>query len=109
MPKNLNLAQIFVLYPLYISVITELLFILVRQEIFLTTSPFTKSPDLGRIILYSERILTTKQVFSSFALANIAVDGSREESFKIYLIKIVNYFKSRKRSKILLSVANLNF
>ena len=59
MPKNLNLAQMFLFYVLYISVATKLLFVLVRQEIFLTASPFTKSPDLGRIILYSERILTS--------------------------------------------------
>ena len=59
MPKNLNLAQIFVLYLLYILVVIESLFVLVRQEIFLTASPFTKSPDLWRIILYSERILTS--------------------------------------------------
>ena len=72
MPKNLNLAIIYLLYKLYISVGTESLFVLVRQEIFLTASPFTKSPNLGRFILYSERILTTKQVLGSFALANIA-------------------------------------
>ena len=60
MPKNLNLVQIFLFYLLYISALIEFLFLLVRQEIFLTASPFTKSPDLERINLYSERILTSK-------------------------------------------------
>ena len=59
MPKNLNLAQMFLFYVLYISVATKLLFVLVRQEIFLTASPFTKSPDFGEIGLYSERNVTT--------------------------------------------------
>ncbi len=66
MPKNLNLVQIFLFYLLYISALIEFLFLLVRQEIFLTASPFTKSPDLGVFILYSERILTAKQVLGSF-------------------------------------------
>ena len=52
---------------LYISVATELLFVLVRQEIFLTASTFSKSSDFWRIILYSERILISKEVLGSFS------------------------------------------